>query len=72
MRLEISRNGEVDSAYPDHDGAMRGRIDASGDIRGIWTRPRSDQPCREARGGTRAWGTVSLAGIDTRRPMGLR
>ena len=71
MRLEISRNGEVDGAYPNHDGVMRGRINASGDIRGIWTQPTSDQPCREVRGGTKAWGTFYIAGIYTRRPMGL-
>lgn len=70
MRLEISRNGEVDGAYPDRDGVMRGRINAAGEISGIWTQPRSDHPCRDARGGTKAWGTFQIAGIYTRQPIG--
>lgn len=70
MRIEISRNGEVDGAYPDREGVMRGRINAAGQISGIWMQPRSDHPCREAKGGTKAWGTFQIVGIQTRRPVG--
>lgn len=71
MRIEISRNGEVDGAYPDHNGVMRGRANADGDIRGIWTQPHSDRQCREARGGTYYWGQFAISGIYSRRPVGF-
>jgi hypothetical protein len=71
MRLEISRNGEVDGAYPDKNGVLRGRARADGDIHGTWTQPRSDHPCREARGGTYAWGSFSISGVYSRQPVGL-
>ena len=70
MRLEISRNGEVDGAYPNREGVKRGRINADGTIHGLWVQPRSDHPCREVRGGSRAWGTFVIAGIYTRQPLG--
>jgi hypothetical protein len=70
MRIEISRSGEVDGAYPRRDGILRGRMSANGDIHGLWTQPRSDHPCREPRGGTYAWGAFEINGIYDRHPSG--
>ena len=57
--FEIAGN-RVTGTYPKFQGRLSGTVIERGVVTGIWTQPRSQQPCDTQRNGTNAWGTFII------------